>query len=75
LRAVPVPDPDVERQRARELLHGEPPSPIRPPSGCVFASRCLHVTEVCRAETPRLVRSDDGKRFVACHRFDAASRY
>jgi oligopeptide transport system ATP-binding protein len=67
LKAVPVPDPDVERARARELLRGEPPSPIRPPSGCRFASRCPHVMPECREEAPRLQRVAGQERYVACH--------
>ena len=70
LRAVPVPDPDAERGRQREPLGGEPPSPIRPPAGCRFATRCPSVMERCRSEAPRLRPLAAGERHVACHLFD-----
>jgi oligopeptide/dipeptide ABC transporter ATP-binding protein len=66
LGAVPLPDPDAERARAHPLLGGELPSPIRPPSGCRFRTRCPHVIERCAAEVPAL-RSFKGV-LVACHR-------
>ena len=68
LDAVPVPDPDRERARERHLLRGELPSPIDPPSGCRFASRCPKVMDVCRRVTPALAPpASDLTRRVACH--------
>jgi oligopeptide transport system ATP-binding protein len=66
LGAVPLPDPDAERARAHPLLGGELPSPIRPPSGCRFRTRCPYVVDRCAAEVPAL-RSFKGV-LVACHR-------
>ncbi len=68
LDAVPLPDPDRERARPRQLLAGDLPSPINPPSGCAFASRCPKVMDVCRRVTPQLEPlADGGTRRVACH--------
>jgi oligopeptide/dipeptide ABC transporter ATP-binding protein len=69
LSALPIPDPDMEAQRRRVVLGGEPPSPVGPPPGCRFATRCAFATEQCTAEEP-LLRSvfDDGAAHqVACH--------
>ncbi len=68
LSAIPVPDP--ARKRERIVLSGDVPSPIHPPSGCVFHTRCPSVTERCRIEKPLLrVVDDSGKtpHQVACH--------
>jgi len=64
LSAVPIPDPKVKRQRIR--LSGEVPSPIHPPSGCHFHTRCPIAQPRCSSETPPLKQSDDG-HWVACH--------
>ena len=56
LSAVPVPDPSVERQRERIILTGDVPSPLRPPPGCVFHTRCPIAIEECRAGDPRVAR-------------------
>jgi oligopeptide/dipeptide ABC transporter ATP-binding protein len=66
IRAIPLPDPKVQRARRRILLSGEIPSPARPPSGCSFHTRCPLATERCRTETPVLAPAGDGSR-VACH--------
>ncbi|MDD4368904.1 MAG: ATP-binding cassette domain-containing protein [Oscillospiraceae bacterium] len=68
LSAIPIPDPDVEakRERGRIKLAGEVLSPIDPPPGCRFASRCPYATEICRQETPELTGEGDG-HWVACY--------
>ena len=64
LAAVPVADPG--RRRARMTLTGEPPSPITPPSGCVFRTRCPHATVVCAEQVPALKPVGAG-HVSACH--------
>ena len=66
LSAVPLPDPQLERNRKRILLQGDLPSPINPPSGCVFRTRCWKVQEICEVEKPPLVQESAG-HLVACH--------
>ncbi|MFW6135515.1 MAG: ABC transporter ATP-binding protein [Chloroflexota bacterium] len=67
--AVPIPDPKLERQRQRFILEGEPPSPVNPPSGCVFHPRCPLAIEVCTARIPDLREVRPGHH-VACHLVD-----
>jgi len=64
LSAVPIPDPTVKRKRIR--LKGEVPSPINPPSGCHFHTRCPLAQSVCTTEIPKLKQSAEG-HWVACH--------
>jgi len=64
LSAIPIPDPRVKRKRVR--LKGEVPSPINPPPGCIFHTRCPLATDICRREEPELLEIEDG-HFVACH--------
>ena len=66
LSAVPVPDPDPPIRRARIILPGDVPSPINPPSGCRFHTRCPYVFDRCRSESPEL-REVAPDRYVACH--------
>ena len=66
LSAVPIPDPDVTRERQRILLEGEIPSPLNPPTGCRFHTRCPHATDRCRQEQPILKEQSPG-HFAACH--------
>jgi oligopeptide transport system ATP-binding protein len=66
LSAVPVPDASVERRRQRIILEGEVPSPVNPPSGCRFRTRCPLAVEICAAERP-LFREVAPQHFVACH--------
>ena len=73
LSAIPIPDPDVEDKRKRIILKGELPSPIDPPSGCVFRTRCPAATDICTAKKPLLKEADDG-HFVACHLYDGDAR-
>ncbi len=66
LSAIPVPDPRANRDRRRVVVGGEPPSPIDPPSGCVFRTRCPRARELCRNEVPRLSEYPGG-HVAACH--------
>ena len=66
LSAVPVADPIEGRKRERIMLQGDLPSPINPPSGCVFNTRCLKATDKCRTEVPQLLEISP-KHKVACH--------
>jgi oligopeptide/dipeptide ABC transporter ATP-binding protein len=68
LSAVPVADPEVQPARFARSVLGEPPSPLAPPSGCVFRTRCPHAIERCRDEVPPLEPAGD-RRQVACHRW------
>ena len=65
LSAVPVPDPAAEAQRKHQVLQGEVPSPMNPPSGCVFHPRCPLAVDSCRAEVPPLLEKRPG-HWVAC---------
>jgi oligopeptide/dipeptide ABC transporter ATP-binding protein len=64
LSAVPVPNPSVRSQRI--VLQGDVPSPISPPSGCAFHTRCPYAESRCRSEVPALKQTSEG-RLVACH--------
>ncbi|MEJ7900548.1 MAG: dipeptide ABC transporter ATP-binding protein [Thermomicrobiales bacterium] len=66
LSAVPIPDPVIEKQRERIILTGDVPSPINPPSGCRFHTRCPYVMDVCKKVDPLFADQGSG-HFVACH--------
>ncbi len=66
LNAIPIPDPRENRKRTREVVEGEPPSPIDPPSGCRFHTRCPFATELCREVEPPLAEYPRG-HLAACH--------
>ncbi|MFQ5472030.1 MAG: ABC transporter ATP-binding protein [Dehalococcoidia bacterium] len=72
LSAVPVPDPAVEATRERIILTGDVPSPLNPPSGCVFHTRCPQMIEECKAAIPewRNVGAADKEHWVACIRVE-----
>ncbi len=66
LSAVPIPDPKIEAKRERTVLRGEVPSPLNPPSGCVFHPRCPIAVDRCSAELPPLREIRPG-HWAACH--------
>ena len=65
LGSVPIPDPEIERQREHRVIQGEVPSPMNPPSGCVFHPRCPKAVENCKEEIPGLREIKPG-HWVAC---------
>ena len=69
MSAVPIPDPVVTRARERMILEGDIPSPINPPSGCKFHTRCPYATERCSQEVP-VFRDHGGGHYAACHLLD-----
>lgn len=71
LSAVPIPDPDKQRQKTIQLLEGELPSPINPPSGCVFRTRCPLADEECANLSPQL--QGDDLHAVSCLKVSVAS--
>ncbi|MQA86457.1 MAG: dipeptide ABC transporter ATP-binding protein [Streptosporangiales bacterium] len=66
LSAIPISDPDVDQARERILLTGDVPSPLNPPSGCPFRTRCWKAQDICRTERPPLAEKATGHQ-VACH--------
>ncbi len=67
LSAIPIPNPETQRNRHRIVLEGDVPSPIDPPEGCRFVDRCSYAIDRCKAETPEFRELKPG-HFVACHR-------
>lgn len=64
LSAVPIPDPNLQRERI--VLQGDVPSPINPPSGCVFRTRCTHAMDICAKLKPEWIEVEKG-HYTACH--------
>jgi oligopeptide transport system ATP-binding protein len=64
LSAVPIPDPDLKRERI--ILEGDIPSPANPPKGCKFHTRCPFAKDICKEQVPEL-KDVGGGHFVACH--------
>jgi peptide/nickel transport system ATP-binding protein/oligopeptide transport system ATP-binding protein len=67
LSAVPLPDPDLQKERI--ILKGDVPSPANPPSGCAFHTRCPHAMDICRQVRPEFKPVEDN-HFVACHLYE-----
>lgn len=70
MQAVPVPDPDIEKYKTLDLLEGDLPSPIHPPSGCVFRTRCSEVVEACAVQKP-VLKGD--AHLAACIRLESSA--
>lgn len=66
ISAIPIPDPQTSRKKKRIVLEGDVPSPVNPPSGCRFRTRCPYATEICAKEEPKLKQIGNG-HFAACH--------
>ena len=69
LAAVPSTDPDIQPQRLAQVRVGEPPSPLDPPSGCVYRTRCPHALALCAERVPLWESTTGGEAQVACHRW------
>ena len=67
--AIPLPDPKLSRTRKRIILEGDVPSPMNPPSGCRFHTRCPYATQKCREEMPQFKEHEPG-HWAACHLLD-----
>lgn len=66
ISAVPLPDPELEKKKQRLVLEGDLPSPLSPPSGCVFRTRCPLAQDICTREKPEMT-DVNGSHQVACH--------
>jgi len=73
LSAVPVTDPEVERDRKRIILKGEVADPVHPPTGCRFHPRCPFATQECETTEPPLQDTGDGT-VVRCHHWERIAR-
>lgn len=69
LSAIPIPDPVIERKRSRIFLSGDVPSPLNPPKGCVFCTRCPKAMPICSKKPPKWKEASPN-HYVACHFFD-----
>ncbi len=66
LTAIPEPNPETAKNRTRIILKGEIPSPVNPPSGCKFRTRCPYAQDICAQKVPQLIDYGNG-HYVACH--------
>jgi oligopeptide transport system ATP-binding protein len=66
ISAVPIPDPVIEKNKELILIEGDLPSPINPPSGCVFRTRCRMAQDICSNEKPEFKNATNDHK-VACH--------
>ena len=66
ISAVPIPDPKIEKNKDLILIEGDLPSPINPPSGCIFRTRCKKAQDICTQEKPELKEAESSHE-VACH--------
>lgn len=73
MASVPIPDPEIARKRSLEVIRGELPSPLDPPSGCPFRTRCSYATELCASERP--VLRSLGDRLVTCHHSEKLPKF
>lgn len=71
LAAVPIPSPQLAREKTANAIEGDIPSPISPPSGCHFHTRCKHAQPICKEAAPAL-EEQGGNHQVACHLYDGA---
>jgi oligopeptide transport system ATP-binding protein len=69
LSAVPIPDPKMAKTRERIILEGDVPSPINPPSGCRFRTRCPKAMDICAKEVPQWKEAQPN-HWVACHLYN-----
>jgi len=67
LSSIPIPDPQIEKQRHRIILSGDLPSPINIPSGCRFHTRCPMAQQICREVDPAFERKEGREHYAACH--------
>lgn len=73
ISSIPIPDPQKEHERKRIILRGEVPSPLDPPKGCPFATRCPHATPTCHHVRPELKEIYSG-HYAACHLLGGITR-